>query len=93
LGEHNLETSIVNSDVGKAEVQVQVLVVLDQINDSQEDCLQSIVDHFLTKEASSCNGNWVAVDHAETLLENGILALCRHDLLFSWVVNKMALQA
>jgi len=93
LREHNFETSVSNSDIGKTKVQVQVLVILDQINDSQKDGIEGIINNFFSKKASSCNGDWVAVDHAEALLENWILTLRWNNLFFAWIVNKVALQA
>ena len=89
VGENDLEASVRNSNGGKPEVEHEVPVVLDQINDCQEDCVQGIVNNFLTEQAGRSNGDWVAVNHAESLLENGVLTLRGQNLLLSWVVNKM----
>ena len=92
MREDDLEAAVDNSNAGKAEVQVKVLVILDQINDCEEDSLQRVIDNFFTEEACCCNGHGVAVDHAEALLENGILTLRGDYLLLPWVVDEVALE-
>ena len=93
LCELHSETTVDDLDSGEAKVKADVFVVLNQVNNSQEYRVQSIVDNFSPKKACSCDGNWIAVDHAEALLEDWVLALSRQDFLLALVMNKMLLEA
>jgi hypothetical protein len=70
----------------------KILVVLDQVNDGLEYCVQSVCYYVLSKKTSSCDGNWVAVDHPETFLEDRVLGLSWGDLFLAMVPVQVFLE-
>lgn len=72
-----------NANIAETESQIDVLSKLHQVNNSQEDRVQGILNNVLAHEAALGDRNGIAVDHSEAFLENGVLALRWRDLLFS----------
>ena len=68
--ESGLEVSVRESNVTKAECEIYVLVLLNQILDSEEEGLQGIFDHVTSEGGSGCDRHGVGVDASESLLEN-----------------------
>ena len=75
--------------VAKTEGDVQILAKLDKISHSQEEGAESISDHILPHEAGGSYWHRVAIDHAESFLEDSVLALCWQDLLFIVVAGQL----
>jgi len=68
------------------------VVELDQILNGQENSPQSVFNDILTHLAGGCDGHGVGVDHAETLLVDGLLGLGRGHLLLTMVPDAEALE-
>jgi hypothetical protein len=77
----HIQVFVEYSHIAEAKCEVDVLAKLNQINDGQEYSVEAVGDDVLTEEAGRSNGHGVAVDHAEALLEDGVLTLGRQDLL------------
>ena len=81
------------SDISETELKEDVTVVLHEVLDREEDGVQGIGNHVLSQEAGSRDGHGVAVDHPETLLEDGFLTTCRGYFLLAGVPGQMDPQA
>ena len=66
--------------------------ILDEINDSSPDGVESVSDDGCGHVAGGCNGVGVAEDHSEALLENGFLAEGSVEVVLEAVVGQVALQ-
>jgi len=91
-GEGNLAGLVNETDVAETELQHDVVVVLQHVFDSEEDGLKHAFNDFLAHLAGVSDGNGVAVDGAEALLEDGALGLGGGDLLLTVVPNGQSLQ-
>ena len=92
LSELNCKVAMHKVDVGKAELQLNVIVLLNQVLDGEEDRLKAIFNYLLAHVAGLGNGHRVRVNHAEALLENRALGLGGVDLLLALVADEVALQ-
>lgn len=79
-------------NVAETELKHDVMVILDHVLDRQENCAQSVLNHFLAHLAGNSDGNGVSVDHPEALLEDGTLRLGRGDLLLAVVADRQSLK-
>ena len=68
--EERLQRAVDHGHARKAKLKHDVFVVLDEVLNCEEDSVEGVVDYVLSEEAGCCNGHWVAVDHAEALLED-----------------------
>lgn len=89
LSKGHFQSLVGNRDTAKAEVQAEVTVVLDQIDDSEEDSVESIINNLFSEQARSSNGHRIAINHAVALLINGVLTLGRQDFFLTSVVDKV----
>lgn len=92
VSEVDFQVFVHESNVGKTELEVQVMVILDQVFNGQENGAESVLNDILTHLASGSNRNWVGVDHSETLLVDGVLGLWVDNLLLAVVTNCKGLQ-
>jgi len=67
-GKEGLKAAVVKLDVSKAKLKADVVVKLNEVNNSQEDGAQGVLNDVFAHLAGSCDGHWVRVDHAEALL-------------------------
>ena len=88
LKEDGVEISVGESYVTETKSDVEVLVVLDEVVNSEEQSVESVLHNINTKHGSSSDWHWVGVDASESLLEDRVLALSWGDLLLAWVTNK-----
>jgi hypothetical protein len=89
---YDLEVSVDDSDVTEAKGQVDVPSVFHQIDDSEEDGVQSVLDDILAHKAPLGDGNWVAVDHSEAFLVNGVLTLSGGNFFFVQELGQVNLE-
>lgn len=73
VGKVGFEAFVYEADVSEAECENDVVVKLDEILNSQEDCLEGVLNNILAHLAAGGNGDGVSVDHAETFLEDALL--------------------
>lgn len=83
LREHSLKGSVYYWHTGKAKLKYDVTIVLNKVLDSQENSIESILYYILSEKASSCNWNWIAINHSESLLEDRVLRFSRGNLFLS----------
>jgi hypothetical protein len=91
-GEVHFACLVDKGNVAETELQHNVVVILEHVLDCKEDGLKDTLNNVFAHLAGVSNGNGVAVDGAETFLEDGALGLGRGDLFLSVVPNGQCLQ-
>ena len=74
------------SDVGKSESQVNVLIQLDQIADGQPQSVQGILHDISSEARGRSDGHWIGINASVALLVNGVLADGGTDFFFGPVL-------
>jgi len=90
--ENDLNAFVNKVDVREAELEREVVVEFYHVLDGEEYWLQSIFNNVLSHLAGCGDRNWVGVDHAEALLEDGSLGFGRGNPFFTIVANAVILK-
>ena len=86
VSEGDLEILLAHLHASEAELQLDVFVVdVDQVLNRLVDDIESGSHDIDAHLASAGNRDRIGVHHLETLLEDGLLAASRRDLLFTLV--------
>ena len=72
--ENGLDIFISKSNIRKAERQVDVFILIDQILDSQENGSEGVSSDVLAEHGSSRNWDGVSIHASEALLKDRVLA-------------------
>lgn len=80
-----------HSHITESHGQVDIFIILNEIDDCSEQCVECVLGHVLSHASASCHGHWVRVDSSEALLVDRVLADCGRDLLLSWIADQMVL--
>lgn len=91
-GKVDLHGFVDEINVGKTELQNDVVIEFKHVLDGQEDGSESVFNDVLAHLAGGGDGDGIGVDHAESLLEDGALRLSGGDLLFIVVSDGQGLQ-
>ena len=85
------EVSARDTHVGKAEREINISTVLDEVHNCEPNSVQCAVNDLLAEAGTASNGHGVGVDTAEALLVDRVLTTGRRDLLLAGVANEVCL--
>lgn len=80
IAELIFQIAIYNHDFDKREIDGEILVKIREVDDCLDETFEDGFDDFLAKVASLGNWNWVAENHSEAFLENGVLGFGLRNL-------------